>query len=298
MPTRRPPEPTAEFMTITPKMAEEWLRTAIDNNRPLRDKWIDQLARDMKAKLWMVTAQAIQFDDEERLFDGQHRLKACILAATPFTSLVARNLPEQAMQAVDMGRPRRMADYLYWRKETDVFILSSVIKLSYLLEHGHLASWEWKWLGASNPAAMQWLERHPEIRESVLASRPLRNDPLKITASVAGAFHWGAFREWPEETTNFIEELSSGTRLDKGHPIIAYRNWLVRTRDKKIKYDQRIKLATLIKVFTWVLEGKTMSSMDVWQQSRAELFPELPERTTAKPTDESTPAKTPAAVGA
>jgi len=61
-----------EVMTITPEIAIKML-SKNTSNRPLNQKHIAFLVRDIKAGRWKLNGDAIRFG-ENALLDGQHRL--------------------------------------------------------------------------------------------------------------------------------------------------------------------------------------------------------------------------------
>lgn len=78
---------------ITPEAAARILREANIDNRKLKPRKVEALARDIRAGTFVVTHQGIAFDDEGRLLDGQHRLSAIVLAGKAAQMLVTKNLP-------------------------------------------------------------------------------------------------------------------------------------------------------------------------------------------------------------
>lgn len=104
-------EPTAEFITVTPGLAQEWLGRNIGNRNLKRIK-IAVFARDIRHGDWLVTGEAIKFDWNSRLIDGQNRLHAVIEANTPVTMLVVRGLDPATQKVMDTGAKRSAGDAL------------------------------------------------------------------------------------------------------------------------------------------------------------------------------------------
>ncbi|WP_259086960.1 hypothetical protein [Salinibacter ruber] len=62
---------------------------------------------------WITSPDAIAFDSEGRLINGQHRLQAAVQADEPIEdALVASGLPTSAFKIADMGAKRTAADVL------------------------------------------------------------------------------------------------------------------------------------------------------------------------------------------
>lgn len=93
--------------TVTPEIAAVWLGHN-DVNRVLREHRAGFIARSIMDKKWIVTHQAIAFSESGRLLDGQHRLRAIVMANQPVQIWVARNVSEEAFSVMDSGLARQM----------------------------------------------------------------------------------------------------------------------------------------------------------------------------------------------
>lgn len=98
------------LMTVEPAQAEEWLRKNCENNRRVVRSRVKQYAADMRAGRWRLSDQAVSFNAESRLVNGQHRLHACVESGEPFLTLVVWNLPGESMMALDGGKKRTTDD--------------------------------------------------------------------------------------------------------------------------------------------------------------------------------------------
>lgn len=101
-----------ELISVTPTLAEQWLATNTDNNRRLSKTTIQRYAADMIRDRWQPTGEAIKFDRQGRLIDGQHRLNAVVAARKTVQMLVVRDLSSEVIQVLDTGKPRSAADAL------------------------------------------------------------------------------------------------------------------------------------------------------------------------------------------
>ncbi len=112
------PEGYACWIDITPAMAANWLNNNF-GNRPVSDDVVLAYARDMINGTWRATHQGIAFNDEDRLIDGQHRLRAIVRANVTVRMMVTFGLPSKIagtemtmMDCVDRGRTRSVSDQL------------------------------------------------------------------------------------------------------------------------------------------------------------------------------------------
>lgn len=98
------------LMAVEPRAAEEWLKKNCENNRRVVWSRVKQYAADMRAGKWRLSDQAVSFNAEGRLVNGQHRLLACIEAGCEFVTLVVFGLPADSMFTLDGGKKRTTDD--------------------------------------------------------------------------------------------------------------------------------------------------------------------------------------------
>lgn len=107
-------------MTITPALAKEWLEHN-EFNRTISKTRLELYAKQMKDGEWQYNHESIKIYEDGSLMDGQHRLKACILADTPFISDVWLDIPcegETKVDIVDVGQSRNPSQSFMFRNHT------------------------------------------------------------------------------------------------------------------------------------------------------------------------------------
>jgi hypothetical protein len=122
-------QPTAEIYTVTPAVAARWLSRNV-RNRVSRPSIVDAYARDMKAGNWQITGEAIKFDTNGALADGQHRLMAVIQADVSVPMLVVRGIAPDAQSVMDSGTKRTASDALTLDGHKNSTILAAVARLA------------------------------------------------------------------------------------------------------------------------------------------------------------------------
>lgn len=101
-----------ELISIDPEQAKTWLATNRENNRNISKALVNRLAADMIRNQWHVTGEAIKFDTEGRLIDGQHRLSAIVASKKTVQMYVVRDLAPETMYVIDTGKSRSAGDAL------------------------------------------------------------------------------------------------------------------------------------------------------------------------------------------
>lgn len=104
------PEITTVQETITPDLAQEYLKRNQNGNRTINMSNVRKYVRDMKNGRFKTTHQGIAFDEAGNLIDGQHRLTAIVQAGVPVNMMVTRNLPADTFSCIDRGYNRTFAN--------------------------------------------------------------------------------------------------------------------------------------------------------------------------------------------
>lgn len=95
---------------ITPEIAQQMLTHNV-NNRNVNRRMVEKLKRDILSGNFQLSHQGIAFGVNGDLLDGQHRLIAIQESGIPVSLVVARDVSQQAVQAIDTGKSRDFIDY-------------------------------------------------------------------------------------------------------------------------------------------------------------------------------------------
>lgn len=113
---KKAPAMKFEFVLVAPKMAAAWLAKqntgGDDQNRNIRKDKVATFARAMAQGLWRTTHQAISFDENGNLLDGQHRLTAIVESGVSIWMIVVYGQPRANMAVIDRGVSRKTTDTL------------------------------------------------------------------------------------------------------------------------------------------------------------------------------------------
>tara|TARA_Y100001973_G_C5137818_1_gene301290 strand:- start:67 stop:1095 length:1029 start_codon:yes stop_codon:yes gene_type:complete len=95
---------------IDPDTAINYLNLNFKNNRKIFKAKVQELATEMRQGRFKISNNAISFDKNGYLIDGQHRLEAIILSQTTQSFFVARELPIDSIAIMDIGIKRCVSD--------------------------------------------------------------------------------------------------------------------------------------------------------------------------------------------
>jgi hypothetical protein len=100
-----------EIVEVTPEMAAKFLAKS-EGNRKLRESHAAKLSRAIVDGKYQLTHQAAAVTKRGRLIDGQHRMRAIMLANKAVQLAIAFDVPDDTYSVVDAGLLRNMADRL------------------------------------------------------------------------------------------------------------------------------------------------------------------------------------------
>src|SRR5215510_6988131 len=100
-----------EKVTVTPELAAKLLLKN-EGNRKLREQHAAGLARAIENGQYKLTHQAAAVTKKGRLVDGQHRMRAVILANKSVEMWIAYDVPDDTFSVLDAGMPRKMHERL------------------------------------------------------------------------------------------------------------------------------------------------------------------------------------------
>jgi hypothetical protein len=247
--------------TIDPDKAALYLTFNRDLNRKTKRPTVDRYKRDMIAGQWKLSGDPIRFDVEGKMFDGQHRLQACIEAKTPFQSVVIRNLPVEIMNVVDSGRSRTPSDMLLLNNYTNTALLASAARWLMVMRKGMQAGAEAiAVLKPSNEEILTMVQRHPDLRESITVPR----HPKGIPPSLLAAIHYvGKYKLKKAEYADAFRTVfvSGNPYYQKDDPALKLREMNLDLALKGARNTQRTSyvnavyawnaFADQVKITTW-----------------------------------------------
>lgn len=213
---------------ITPAKAKKYLEKNTCN-RKLRPMHIKVMSNDMTAGRWGESPQGIAFANDgadEVLIDGQNRLYAIIDSGVTVKMVVTRGLKKEAMDVIDIGAKRSIADTLHL---TDGLIncnLSAaaarqIIVLCFGFQNYSVS------IGLTRVVLDYFGE---EIQEVIKYTSHLK--PAKKSWIVA-ALAFGMKSE--KSIREFSNSVGTGESLAKGSPALAVRNWLISDSSEVLK---------------------------------------------------------------
>lgn len=230
------------MVVIDPAMATAMLEKNTEN-RSLKQRHVDALARDMASGNFAFNGDAIRIREDGVIADGQHRLWACVQSGVSFETLLFSGVTAHDMLTIDRSTPRTAADMLnIVRKDGYGSPLSAAVRALAVFSVGdykaRLTMSELSLIVDNNPTLLKSIQ----IMDRVKAAR----GALPVRAGVFYAIHYIGSQFYGEtgRADDFIEVLQTGIPSYSDDPAHRLRDVLLRDRisTKKMTDDTRYGL--------------------------------------------------------
>jgi len=216
----------AEFVLVTPEIAELWLAQSEFRNRSINEKNVAAQTRDMANGRWEDTGETVKFDHRGNLVDGQHRLKAIIRSGISAELLVVRSLSDAAVAVIDAGQKRTPAHRLEMQGVSYATTVAGATKIIAAIDAGRPGAMATSWMtpaeGLAATAAL------PGIEDAAGYARRCRRGAVVSVltpAEATAALYLGRRDLDPAFADGWIEEVVSATNLrpDSGAYLLYVR---------------------------------------------------------------------------
>ena len=213
-----------ERVVVTPEMAKAWLDQNT-RNRKVTKGHVDKLARDMAAGRYAFTGDAIRFDSDRVLIDGQHRLLACVKAETPFETMVIYNLPPETQDKIDAGKARNSSDVMSMLGYHNTLILSGACRL--ILEERTAV--QMNNIKYTTSEILDVLSRHRELPASVITCSSIKYPRGLSIPQLSTIYYVGKhILNVPRIADEFLTVIRTGIPMYEGDAAHAYREKIVK----------------------------------------------------------------------
>ena len=248
-------EPEKERVIVTPEMARMFLSKS-RKNRPIRQPVVDKYADKMRRKMWRFTGDAIRFDWDGNLIDGQHRLHACVSANVAFETLIVRGLDPEVMDVIDTGNKRAIGAILHIKGYASSHYVAATSRWLMAIKNGGVS----KQRAYDSLDILMIAERHPLIIESINKSAGAFGCGR---LSLVTALHYVGVNllNKEKEADSFLKVFTSPSAPTyEGDPAVIWREHCLRARKAGATLDGDVAYPNLLTAFNLHMIGKKTSS--------------------------------------
>ena len=280
----------AEFIEISPTMATEFLKHN-KRNRPVRESRVGRYAELMKDDDWLPSPDAIAFDYNGNLINGQHRLKGIKQSGTTKTCLVAFNLPPDAIKIADVGIKRSPSDVLAIEGFKRPHELGATIRLVILWLNNQLDRCN-EYSLVENYSIVNAAEQcTPRIQRSIDYVEGFKSGLLRVPfpRSLMMFGHFVYAPTYGRRADSFVKRLATGTNIQDWEdvyneegavsPVKMLRDKMAQSARTTGKMGRVRKLSYMIQAMNWYCKEEQHNRLryresDNFNKPEVDLIPE------------------------
>lgn len=266
--TVRSPE-RMRLETITPERALRDLQLG-SNVRAINVAQAAALARSMAAGRWRINGETIKYDESNILVDGQHRMKACVMAGVSFQSFVVYGISADDMVEVDTGSKRKPAQLLQQQGVKHANSVAATARLYWMHLNNALNERTNGVCILTTTEIMDILKMEPGLQFS--HERVYSTGVATVcSVSVLALIHFCGSKEFPILADAFVDGVASGANLSENAPEFVLRERLIASRMKPHVHLRPVHIRALcIKAWNARVRG---SEIKVIKWGSDERFP-------------------------
>lgn len=244
--------PQTSIVEVSPEMAAFFLEKNT-KNRVVRPKVVEAYARVMKIGGWKLTGEAIKFDTEGSLIDGQHRCAAIVQAGVPVTLTIVRGLHPETRAVMDSGVKRQAHDFFQMEGVKNSATVAAVARLELKLAGNKTVT---------NAELISYVDEHPEVTGAAEVAAALRNH-IDINASVLGVAWIHLYELEPERCREFFESIAAHKTEGYGDPRNALIRRMTTARRQAERLSQEAQLSLVYRAWNAMMAGEQMFKLPI-----------------------------------
>lgn len=259
---------------VTPSQASIWLLKNVAN-RPLNEKQVKFFSRQIEKGRWELTTDAIGFDGEGKLINGQHRLTAIVKTGKAQDLLVGTGFSAEAFNVIDTGKMRNAGDILGVNGIGAGVPKSAIIRFVMGLSKGYIPGSMARKGGSndirlSNQDILEYAEKHKtKLEDAYEVSVKTTKEFKGLSGRYVAGLYWLFSSINRDEALLFFHYLGTGITLRADDPVYVLRKRLMVEMINKKKSPDVDKLAWTVLAWNHTRAKKKVTKL-VWN---GEEFP-------------------------
>jgi hypothetical protein len=247
-----------EIITVTPDMAAGFLKNMVNNRRPKKQQ-VDKLGREMVGGNWLLSGEALIFDEEGMMLDGQHRCLGAVATGQAFVTLVVRGISRAAFDRLDSGAKRSAGDILGIKGVVHRDLVAAAVAM--LIIHRDGGMW-YNSPGTRHSAHVvaKSFSLFPGVEEMATVAQEL-NRVLGGKGSFWLVARYLTAQKDPDLSRAFFGRLVTGLGLDAGDPEHLLRSKLIVLRGRKFNLTYPELAAMTVNAWNARRKGRRLSQL-------------------------------------
>lgn len=255
-------KPSASIVSVTPEMAARFLGKN-RRNRGIRVAVVNSYARDMKSGRWQLTGEAIKFDTNGNLVDGQHRCSAIVASGQTVMMLVVRGVTPESQDVMDSGIKRQAYDALRLAGHKNPTFVAAIARMALRLAGNRQAT---------NAEIKAWVEDNPNVHAAAEVSSHYRNS-IDLHPSVVGLAWLTLSKIDATQAESFFSTVANNQTAGPGDPRNALIRRLASARRNGERLSQDAQFAAVLRAWNALRKGQPLNRMPLESRAGAIKIP-------------------------
>lgn len=255
---------TAQFVKIDPNKASDFLSCNV-SNRKIDENRIAKYVYEMNNGQWRFNGDAIRFDVDGNLIDGQHRLTAIIKTGFAYWFLVVNNIESASKKTIDTGKARSGADVLAMFadvKPVQSTVIAAAITKLILYEKGLVIRGGGHSTVYTGTSAIEdyYVKNTAEIQISLKFTTSITDHYAMLISRADALFlHIIFSRISKEMADSFMRKIITGADVNENSNEFLVRGLLTKKAMKTIKISAEETIYSIIKAWNRNIRGGVYS---------------------------------------
>lgn len=245
-----------EIIRVTPSIAKNWLRRNF-NNRSVSERIVRDYNTDMIQGRWKCNGEAIKFDVNGQLIDGQHRLNAIVMSNTSHDMLVVRGLDPQVFDSIDIGRMRSTADVMEVKQVPHFHRVASALAVVLMYDKGIGSRVRDRIKPNQSLALLE--DNYPDLPKAIdeLGS----TKPVLLGRSLFDGLYYIFRRSDKHLALEYMKAIRDGIGVESWNAWRQLRERLIRNSTSMNRLDEVHVAAIIIKGWNIARQGRDSSKL-------------------------------------
>lgn len=236
--------PVSKLTRVTPKMAREFLKHNT-MNRPISRAQVEFLKEEIRSGQYKVNGDAIRFNCDGTLIDGQHKCTAIAEGETAVDIFVTRGLDKDAFDTLDVGKKRSASDTLAVLGRENTLALGSAVKVIIQLAENRYQGRGNGGRKISNREVREFEGKNPGLKRSVKLICHLYGTGSLPAVGYVAALHYLMSRKAGQQAADaFWTAVAIGEKQVKGMPTFTLAR-MIRSRKGQQADSRRVVVLSI-----------------------------------------------------
>lgn len=262
------------LVTITPALAQRLL-AGTHKNRPSKPRNKAKVVAALLGDYFRPNGETVILSATLDILDGEHRLKACVEAHKPLTTVITWGWPNDCFDTIDTGTKRSGGDMFSADGELNASLLSAAVRYDWRLIHKDMLS--------GNQIPEPRMRVHLQANEGLRASMSWGQKVSHlIPKGLAVALHYRFSQKDAALAKQFFVDVGKGENINsQEHTAWHLRDLLAIRQRASLHLSNSVQAhtaANVIKAWNGVRAKKVLTRRSLmWQGEAAkpEPFPEI-----------------------